>query len=178
MKIAVYCASTDGLFPEYRESARALGQWIGENGHTLVYGAGSKGLMGIVADAALAAGGKVIGVLPDVAEIISRKHPGLTQTIETKDMAERKNVMIGLSDACVALPGGPGTLDEISDILCLIRLKLYNKPCVLYSVNGYWDSLSMLLTQMTSSGFLKEDELPGVLISDDLAKITEHLVRH
>ena len=94
MKIAVYCGSSSGNDPGFIESARALGKWIGENGHTLVYGGASKGLMGAVSNAVIEAGGKVIGVIPDVAIIQARKHTGLTELIETKSMAERKSKMI------------------------------------------------------------------------------------
>ena len=175
MKLAVYCASADGSSAPCRDAAERLGTWIGQNGHTLVYGGAREGLMGIVADAALAAGGEVTGVLPDVEEILARSHRGLTRVLYTKDMAERKNTMIALSDACVALPGGPGTLDEISDILSLMRLGLYDKPCALYSVNGYWAPLADLLQRMEQTGFLQSGALPGLLISDRLEEITAHV---
>ena len=105
MNIAVYCGSASGNRPSFTEGAKALGSWIAQNGHTLVYGGSRTGLMGATADAVLAGGGKVIGVIPDVKLIQERRHPGLTECIETKDMAERKQKMIELADAYVALPG-------------------------------------------------------------------------
>ena len=130
MNIAVYCGSASGNRPSFTEGAKALGSWIAQNGHTLVYGGSRTGLMGATADAVLAGGGKVIGVIPDVKLIQERRHPGLTECIETKDMAERKQKMIELADAYVALPGGPGTLDEISEVICLARLGIENKACI------------------------------------------------
>ena len=98
MNIAVYCGSASGNRPSFTEGAKALGSWIAQNGHTLVYGGSRTGLMGATADAVLAGGGKVIGVIPDVKLIQERRHPGLTECIETKDMAERKQKMIELAD--------------------------------------------------------------------------------
>ena len=102
MNIAVYCGSSSGDDPRFTQAAKELGKWIGENGHTLVYGGASKGLMGAVAGAVIEAGGKVIGVIPDVAIIQARKHTGLTELIETGSMAERKSKMIELADAFIA----------------------------------------------------------------------------
>lgn len=136
MNIAVYCGSASGNRPSFTEGAKALGSWIAQNGHTLVYGGSRTGLMGATADAVLAGGGKVIGVIPDVKLIQERRHPGLTECIETKDMAERKQKMIELADAYVALPGGPGTLDEISEVICLARLGIENKACVLFDTES------------------------------------------
>ena len=147
MNIAVYCGSASGNRPSFTEGAKALGSWIAQNGHTLVYGGSRTGLMGATADAVLAGGGKVIGVIPDVKLIQERRHPGLTECIETKDMAERKQKMIELADAYVALPGGPGTLDEISEVICLARLGIENKACVLFDTDGYYKDLKKIFEE-------------------------------
>ncbi|MBP3280001.1 MAG: TIGR00730 family Rossman fold protein, partial [Butyrivibrio sp.] len=139
MNIAVYCGSSSGNNSKFMESAKYLGRWIGESGNTLVYGGACKGLMGALADAVLESGGKVIGVLPDVPRIQARKHTGLTECINTSSMAERKAKMIELADAFVALPGGIGTLDEITDVLSLSSLDVVKGPIVLFNTDGYYE---------------------------------------
>ena len=161
MNIAVYCGSVSGNKEQFEKGARALGTWIGEHGHTLVYGGAQGGLMGIVADAVLEHGGTVTGVLPAVESIQKRRHPGLTAYIETKDMAERKAKMIELSDAYVALPGGPGTLDEITDVISLARL----------GIDGFYQPLKTVFDQMLEVGFAEKGDFRKVLISEDLGKI-------
>ena len=171
MNIAVYCGSVSGNKEQFREGARALGIWIGEHGHTLVYGGAKGGLMGTIADAVLEHGGTVTGVLPAVESIQKRCHPGLTAYIETKDMAERKAKMIELSDAYVALPGGPGTLDEITDVISLARLGIEDKPCVLFDIDGFYQPLKTVFDQMLEVGFAEKGDFRKVLISEDMEKI-------
>lgn len=160
-----------GQPPSFTEGAKALGSWIAQNGHTLVYGGSRTGLMGATADAVLAGGGKVIGVIPDVKLIQERRHPGLTECIETKDMAERKQKMIELADAYVALPGGPGTLDEISEVICLARLGIENKACVLFDTDGYYQALKKIFEEMVEVGFSEKEDFKRVLVSADLDEI-------
>lgn len=171
MNIAVYCGSTSGKKESYTIGAMALGVWIAEQGHTLVYGGANSGLMGTVANAVLANGGRVIGVLPDVPLIQSKRHPGLTEYISTADMAGRKNKMMELADAYVALPGGPGTLDEISDILALSKLGMDEKPCVLFDIDGFYQPFRNLLETMIEAEFVLQSELSHVLISGSLEEI-------
>lgn len=171
MNIAVYCGSTSGKKESYTIGAMALGVWIAEHGHTLVYGGANSGLMGTVANAVLANGGKAIGVLPDVPLIQSKRHPGLTEYINTADMAERKNKMIQLSDAYVALPGGVGTLDEISDILALSKLGIDEKPCVLFDIDGFYQPFRKVLDTIIEAEFMLKSELSHVLISESLEEI-------
>ncbi|MCR5768103.1 MAG: TIGR00730 family Rossman fold protein [Lachnospiraceae bacterium] len=175
MNIAVYCGSSSGNDPKYIEAARTLGRWIGENGHTLVYGGASKGLMGEIADAVLKAEGRVTGVLPRIMLIQERKHPGLTEYIETSSMAERKTRMIDLADAFVALPGGIGTLDEITEVMTLTSLGIIKGPIVLYDAAGYYQPLKALLDNIISKGFGRKEYFSDILISDDFAKIEKHL---
>ena len=177
MKIAVYCGSNSGKGEKFVKIAEELGTWIGKNHHTLVYGGGKRGLMGVVADAVLAQGGEVIGVLPQVKEIQERKHQHLTEYIEVKNLAVRKEKMIELSDAFIALPGGPGTLDEISDVISLSRLDELMQPCVLYDVDGYYQPLKKFYDQMAEFGFLEPDILQRVLYSEDLNEITQFIVK-
>lgn len=171
MHIAVYCGSTSGKKESFTIGAMALGVWIAEHGHTLVYGGANSGLMGTVANAVLANGGKVIGVLPDVPSIQSKRHPGLTEYINTKDMADRKSKMIALADAYVALPGGPGTLDEISDVLALARLGIDEKPCVLYDIDRFYQPLKAVFDGMLQANFAQKENFEHVLVSGEIEEI-------
>lgn len=171
MNIAVYCGSSSGNKEAYTIGAVALGVWIAENGHTLVYGGARGGLMGTVANSVLSNGGKVTGVIPDVESIQKKRHQFLTKYIETKDMAERKSKMLEIADAYIALPGGPGTLDEITDVISLARLKINDKPCILYDISGFYQPLKNVFEQMISSGFSYKEDFRNVLISDDLDRI-------
>ena len=126
MKLAVFCGSTTGNEPAYVEAARALGRWIGENGHTLIYGGGDTGLMGAMAKETHRAGGRVIGVLPENVEFIrSRPQPWCDEVITAENMTARKQTMLDLADAFFALPGGVGTLDEITDAIWLAHLGVF-----------------------------------------------------
>ena len=171
MNIAVYCGSSAGSKEAYTIGAVALGMWIAENGHTLVYGGARGGLMGTIANSVLSNGGKVIGVLPQVESIQNRRHQFLTEYIDTKDMAERKAKMIDLADAYIALPGGPGTLDELSDIISLQRLHINENPCILYDIDGFYQPLKAFFEEMQSSGFAAKEDFNRLLISKDLSEI-------
>ncbi|WP_024865696.1 TIGR00730 family Rossman fold protein [Butyrivibrio sp. FCS014] len=175
MNIAVYCGSSSGNNPRFIRSAKELGRWIGENGHTLVYGGASKGLMGAVSNAVIEAGGKVIGVIPDVAIIQARKHTGLTELIETKSMAERKSKMIELADAFIALPGGIGTLDEITEVMSLSSLGIIGGPIVLYDTDGYYRPLKAVLDNVLNAEFGRKEYFEKVLLSEDIQEIADYL---
>lgn len=154
-RVAVYCASALGADPAYREASSNLGRSLAEAGMGLVYGGASVGLMGAVADAALAAGGEVIGVLPEVLSAREIAHPGLSQMIFTGTMHERKARMIELADAMVALPGGYGTLDEMMEALTWAQLGIHASPCVLINTLGYYDDLLRFLDTAVDRGFLQ-----------------------
>lgn len=175
MNIAVYCGSGRGNDPAFAEAAKTLGRWMGENGHTLVYGGAGRGIMGVVSDAVLDAGGKVIGVLPKVLLIQERKHERLSEYIETDTMAERKTKMIELADAFVALPGGIGTLDEITEVMCLESLGIIDKPIVFFNAKGYYEPFRAVIGNMVSSEFSRDENFARVLISEDMAEIAKHL---
>ena len=175
MNIAVYCGSTAGNDEKYIEAAKTLGAWIGQNGNTLVYGGASKGLMGAVADSVLESGGKVIGVLPDVPRIIERKHQGLTECISTGSMAERKAKMIELADAFIALPGGIGTLDEVTDVLSLLSLDVVKGPIVLFNTKEYYEPFRAVVGKILESGFGRPEYFEKMSISDDMEEIATFL---
>ncbi len=151
--ICVYCGSSTGNDPAFLEEAVSAGTLIANQGLTLVYGGGKVGLMGAVADAALAAGGKVIGVMP--ADLVNQEigHQGLTELRIVSSMHERKWAMAELSDGFLCLPGGPGTFEEIFEQWTWALLGFHSKPCGFVNVNGYYDLMRKLVQQMTDSGF-------------------------
>jgi uncharacterized protein (TIGR00730 family) len=153
--VCVFCGSSAPADPRYRDAARALGALVARRGVDLVYGGGSVGLMGELADAALGHGGRVIGVIP--AGLFAREvgHTGLTELHEVASMHERKRLMYDLSDAFVALPGGLGTLEELAEVATWSQLGLHSKPVILLDVDGFWAPLVSQLDRMAGVGLLK-----------------------
>lgn len=164
MKIAVFCGSSPGNKPYFIEAAEHFGQTMTRLGHDLVFGGGNVGLMGCVADAVLASGGKAYGVIPESLRDRELAHQGLTRLDVVKSMHERKALMADMADAFVALPGGPGTMDEIFEAWTWGQLGYHHKPCALYNVNGYYDELLSLIGKMSSSGFLKQEYADMVIV--------------
>jgi hypothetical protein len=154
-RVAVYCGSANGNDPAFLAEARALGTAIAVAGLGLVYGGASVGLMGAVADAALAGGAEVIGVLPDVLAGKEIAHAGLTRLELVSTMHERKARMAELADSFLVLPGGYGTLEELLEVVTWAQLRLHAKPCVLINTVGYWDGLLAFLDTAVDAGFLK-----------------------
>jgi len=155
-RVAVYCGSADGNDPAYLAEARALGAAIAVAGLGLVYGGANAGLMGAVADAALAGGAEVIGVLPDVLAGKEIAHAGLTRLEFVSTMHERKARMAELADAFLILPGGYGTLEELLEVVTWAQLRLHAKPVILINTSGYWDGLLAFLDTAVAAGFLKQ----------------------
>jgi uncharacterized protein (TIGR00730 family) len=155
--ICVFCGSAMGARPEFAATARDLGRAIAERGYGLVFGGGSIGLMGVAADAALAAGGEAVGVIPDVIVDLEVGHPGLTELCVVRSMHERKAMMADRSDAFIALPGGFGTMDEFMEIVTWAQLGIHSKPCVLVNVAGYYDPLLRFLEAAVENGFIRPE---------------------
>jgi uncharacterized protein (TIGR00730 family) len=153
--LCVFCGSSAPPDHRYADAARALGTLLASRGIDLVYGGGSSGLMGEIADAALAAGGRVVGVIPAGLFDLAITHRDLTELHEVGSMHERKQLMYDLSDGFVALPGGLGTLEELAEVATWSQLGLHAKPVVLLDVDGFWDPLVALLDRMVSVGLLK-----------------------
>ncbi len=153
--VCVFCGSSLGADPAYRQAAAALGQEVARRGLRLVYGGGNVGLMGVVADAALAAGGAVVGVIPRALEAREVAHRGLTELIVVGTMHDRKARMAELADAFVALPGGFGTFEEFCEVLTWTQLGVHAKPCGLLNVNGYYDPLLALFDRAAAERFLR-----------------------
>lgn len=153
--VCVFCGASTGVNPAYREAALALGQAIAQRGLTLVYGGGAVGLMGIVADAAMAAGGEVIGIIPEALKNAEIGHTGLTRLEVVDGMHARKARMAELSDAFVALPGGLGTLEELFEVWTWGQLGYHAKPLGLLDVNGFYSKLGDFLDHVVEEGFVR-----------------------
>lgn len=170
MKITVYLGSMMGTSVKYRQAAEELGAWIGKNGHSLVYGGASVGLMGVLAGSVLKNGGEVIGVIPRF--LLSRGVPEhLTRLYEVDTMAERKQKMLELGDCYIAFPGGTGTLEEISEALTREKLGLGSQKCLFYNVDGYYDELSAMFDKMVREGFLSAEDRRRIRFASNLSDI-------
>ena len=156
MKIAVYCASSTKIRPDFFEAASQLGRELGRRDLELVNGAGRMGLMAATSDACLAAGGRVTGVIPTFMVEQGWHHTGLTHLIETKDMHQRKQIIANISDGCIALPGGCGTLEELMEVITWKQLGLYLKPIVILNIRGYYDPLLQQLQRGIDEHFMGE----------------------
>lgn len=156
MNITVYLGANKGNDPALKQAVQELGTWIGESGNDLVYGGSKVGLMGIIAESVLRAGGKVTGVEPQFFMEKELQYDAVTHLIVTETMAERKTKMIELGDAFVAMPGGTGTLEEISEVMSLLALDRLEAPCILYNLHGYYDSLQQLLERMIAADLSNE----------------------
>jgi hypothetical protein len=154
-RVAVYCGSANGTNPAFLAEARALGAAIAAAGLGMVYGGANVGLMGAVADAALAGGAEVIGILPDLLAGKEIAHAGLTSLELVPSMHERKARMVELADAFLVLPGGYGTLEEVLEAVTWAQLRLHAKPCILINTANYWDGLLAFLDTAVAAGFLK-----------------------
>jgi uncharacterized protein (TIGR00730 family) len=154
--VCVYCGSSMGASARYREVARALGRALATHDLRVVFGGGGIGLMGQVAEAAMAAGGQVIGVIPELLEKREKGHRGITELRVVASMHERKNLMFELSDAFVILPGGFGTLDEAFEMLTWRQLEMHDKPILFLNMDGYWDPLKEIVDHFIREGFVAE----------------------
>ena len=178
MNITVYLGANTGNRQIFVTAVRELGEWIGKSGNSLVYGGSRTGLMGELADSVLNAGGKVIGVEPQFFIDANFQHNGLTQLIVTKDMAERRAKMIELGDAFIAFLGGTGTLEEISEVVSKSALKQIAAPCIIYNLDGYYDSLKSQFLKMTETEFTSADKLENVYFPENLPEIRRILDEH
>ncbi len=177
-QVCVFCGSSDGSSPVYLEAARRTGEEIARRGLGLVYGGGKVGLMGAVADAALAAGGEVVGVMPDALVSKEIGHEGLTKLHVVGSMHERKKLMADLSDGFVALPGGYGTLEEFLEVLSWAQLSMHEKPCALLEVAGYWEPLTALFDRAVAEGFVRPNHRSLVLAGEDPGELLDLMERY
>jgi uncharacterized protein (TIGR00730 family) len=176
--ICVFCGSSPGRRPEYREAALQFGKELARRGLRLIYGGGSIGLMTVIADQVLAEGGEVIGVIPQALVDKEVAHTGLTDLRIVGSMHERKALMANLADGFVALPGGMGTLEELCEILTWAQLGLHQKPCGLLDVAGYYEGLRRFFDHMVDERFLKEEHHHFLLLSNDAGELLDRLERY
>lgn len=176
--LCVFCGSSSGVDARYLVAARDLGQALASSGIRLVYGGASVGLMGAIADAALQAGGEVIGVIPEALERKEVAHRGLTDLRIVRSMHDRKALMAELSDGFVALPGGVGTLEELFEVWTWAQLGYHGKPCAIYNVAGFYDGLIAFLDHTAAAGFLRPETRQMLIVEDSPARLLSRLHSH
>jgi uncharacterized protein (TIGR00730 family) len=176
--VCVYCGSSPGVNPAYVAAAGAVGRLLASSGRTLVYGGGRVGMMGAVADAALAAGGRVIGVIPRSLVEKELAHRGVTELRIVASMHERKATMADHADAFVALPGGVGTLEEIFEAWTWGQLGIHAKPYGLLDVGGFFSPLLRFLDQVVAAGFIRQEHRDMLLVDTDPAALLDRMERH
>jgi uncharacterized protein (TIGR00730 family) len=174
-RLAVYCGSSMGADPAFADTARELAAEMARRGLGLVYGGGHRGLMGVVADAMLAAGGKAYGVIPQALVDLEVAHTGLTELHTVDNMHERKAKMTELCDAFVALPGGIGTFDELFEAWTWNALGYHAKPFALLNVSGFWDGLIRFLDHATMSGFMSQARRDQLIVADSIGEALDRL---
>ena len=174
-RVCVFCGSRSGTRPEYTQAARSVGKTLAESGFGLVYGGGKVGLMGEAADAALEAGGEVIGVIPEPLARKEIAHHEVTELIVVPDMHQRKALMNARSNAFITLPGGVGTYEEFFEILSWSMLGLHGKPIGLLNVGGYFDPLLSMLEHGVQEGFMRPTDLQRILVTEDPEELVRQL---
>lgn len=177
-RICVFCGSSFGARPAYREAAAALGDALADAGLGLVYGGASVGLMGVVADRVLERGGEAIGVLPQVLVDKEIAHRGLTELHVVESMGERKALMAELSDGFIALPGGLGTLEELFEMVVRSQLHLHDKPTGLLDVDGFWAGLRTFLDHAAAEALIRRENVELLLHDDDPARLLATMATH
>ncbi|MBR3170739.1 MAG: TIGR00730 family Rossman fold protein [Lachnospiraceae bacterium] len=171
MNITVYLGANEGNDLTLTEAVRELGTWIGESGNRLVYGGSKSGLMGVLAKSVVSSGGEAIGVEPVFFVERDLQYDGLTQLVVTQDMSERKTKMAELGDAFIALPGGTGTLEEISEIMSKVSLDHLNAPCIIFNHKGYYDGLKQLLDKMIERGLSTKERQSKIFFAESVDDI-------
>ncbi|MEA2402999.1 MAG: hypothetical protein QOK00_3402 [Thermoleophilaceae bacterium] len=174
-RVCVFCGSSPGARPAYAEATAELGRLLAADGIGLVYGGGAVGLMGVLADSVLAAGGEAIGVIPQALVDREIGHSGLTELRVVGSMHERKALMAELADAFVALPGGLGTLEELFEVYTWAQLGLHQKPCALLNVEGYYDGVVEFLSHAVAERFLRDETRELLMVESDAGTLLERL---
>ena len=169
--ICIFCGANHGLDPVYEKVARDVGRQLALEQRQIVYGAGSVGLMGVIADAALAEGGYVVGVIPTFLKEKEVDHKGIQEVIVTDTMHVRKQTMVDRSEGFIALPGGLGTLDELAEILSWAQLGVHRHPVGILNVNGYFDQLIAFVDHSVAQGFVRQENREIILVDDDLTRL-------
>ncbi|WP_328414545.1 TIGR00730 family Rossman fold protein [Streptomyces violaceus] len=177
-RITVFCGASDGTRPEYARAASELGRRLATSGIGVIYGGASTGLMGTLADAVLAHGGEVIGVIPRDLVAHEVAHPGLTRQYVVDSMHERKALMAKLGDAFVSLPGGMGTAEEFFEVATWAQLGFHDKPCALVNTAGFYEPLLAFLRHAAVEGFIHRRYLDNISVAGDVSEVVELLRAH
>ncbi|CAM3821979.1 TIGR00730 family Rossman fold protein [Aquirufa aurantiipilula] len=175
-KILIYCGSSKGNNPVYEQEVKRLAQELKKHDCSIIFGAGSVGLMGVMADEYLRLGGEVIGVIPSFMEPWEVKHLGIQTCHVTESMHERKQLMAELADGVIAMPGGFGTFDELFEMLTWKQLDLHQMPIAIFNTAGYYDLLLQQLQHMIQEGFLKERNLTALHVESDATKLADWMM--
>jgi uncharacterized protein (TIGR00730 family) len=173
--LAVFCGSKTGVNPIFTEHALQLGKLLAENNIRLIYGGGSAGIMGIIADSVMAGGGKVTGVIPKILLEWEVQHRGITELIISDDMHERKKKIYSISDAAIILPGGFGTLDELFEIVTWNQLTIHDKEIYILNSGGFYNHLIQHIEVMKQEKFLYEDAIKRITVIDDPAELLKYV---
>ncbi|QYN46110.1 TIGR00730 family Rossman fold protein [Gilliamella sp. ESL0405] len=173
--ICVFCGASEGTSPEYRLAAEQLGKTIANQNRRLIYGGGNKGLMGIIANAVLANGGEVIGVIPERLVQAETAHHGITRLEVVENMHQRKARLSELADGFIAMPGGTGTLEEVFEVWTGMQIGYHEKPVALFNVSGFWQSLLNFLEHSVNEGFIRESFYQTLIVSDNNELILKYM---
>lgn len=173
--ICVFCGASDGLRPEYQQQAELLGKTLAEQNRRLIYGGGNKGLMGFIANAVLAHGGEVIGIIPERLVKAETAHHGLTRLEVVDDMHQRKSRMSELADGFIAMPGGTGTLEEIFEVWTAVQIGYHEKPVALFDIAQFWQKMQAFLQHAVNEGFIRESFYNTLITSDSPMTILQKM---
>lgn len=175
-RVAIFCGSKMGKDPKYAEATKELVKVIVEKDIEIVYGGGDVGLMGIVAETALENGGTITGVIPDKLYEMEVAHTGITKLYRVRDMHERKALMADLSDAFIALPGGVGTLEEMTEVMTWAQIGYHTKPCAFLNTKGYYDHFIAFFDHMEEEGFLYQSLHDQAIVESDVVKLINRIL--
>lgn len=175
MKVAIYCSANDNIDPDFFKRTEELGRWLGENGHTVVFGGCNMGLMECVAKSAHDAGGRTIGVIPLIVEYRGRKSDYVDVHIPCDSLDDRKSLMVAQSDISIALPGGIGTLDEVFTVLASASIGYHQKKVILYNMKGFWNSLLAMIDDLEGKGMIRNGLRQHLIVADSLEDIIKYL---
>lgn len=174
-KICVFCGSSMGFNPIYREKAAELGHVLADNGCELLYGAGSVGLMRIIADVMIERQCKVTGTITQHLSNMHVGHEGIDEMIVVDSMAERKKVLEDMADGFIVMPGGIGTMDEFFEVYVLSQLRVFDKPVALFNVGGYYDGIVQFIDHIAKEGFMRKEHAENLIVSDDPKDLLEKM---
>lgn len=174
-KICIFCGSSMGFDPVYKEKAAELGRVLADNGCELLYGGGSVGLMKVVADVMMERHCKVTGTITQHLLDMRVGHPDIDELIVVESMAERKKILEDMADGFIALPGGIGTMDEFFEAYVLSQLRVFDKPVALYNVNGYYDGIIDFIQHMAKEGFMRKEHADNLIVSNDAKDLLERM---